>query len=119
MNFLVDAQLPKLLAIRLCDWGHPAKHTLDMTQGNRTSDQDISIEANATDAVVITKDLDFMNSQILSGLPRKLLIVSTGNISNRELFTLFSRHIDLMVSELESSDLVEINQTGLIVHDSF
>ncbi len=83
MNFLVDAQLPRLLAIRLCELGHNSCHTLDLDSGNRTPDSTISAMADNTGAVVITKDADFLDSHILSGHPAKLLLISTGNISNR------------------------------------
>jgi predicted nuclease of predicted toxin-antitoxin system len=41
--------------------------------------------------VVVTKDSDFVNSFLLSRRPRKLLLVSTGNIGNAELEALFWR----------------------------
>lgn len=34
MKFLVDAQLPHLLAIRIRELGHSARHTLDLCGGN-------------------------------------------------------------------------------------
>lgn len=36
MKFLVDAQLPRLLAIRLNELGHSSLHTLELPTGNRT-----------------------------------------------------------------------------------
>jgi predicted nuclease of predicted toxin-antitoxin system len=37
---------------------------------------------------VVTKDADFRNSHLLSGSPRRLLIVTTGNITNDALLEL-------------------------------
>ena len=91
MKFLVDAQLPRRLALRLREAGHESIHTLDLPQGNRTTDtfiNDLSIRGHY---VVITKDADFVNSFILNRRPHKLLLVSTGNISNAELEALSSR----------------------------
>jgi predicted nuclease of predicted toxin-antitoxin system len=39
MKFLIDAQLPRRLALQLRDDGFEATHTLDLPQGNRTKDQ--------------------------------------------------------------------------------
>jgi predicted nuclease of predicted toxin-antitoxin system len=117
MNFLVDAQLPRLLAVRLCELGHPARHTLDLAAGNRTHDSTIAAIADTDGAVVITKDADFLDSHILTGQPARLLFVSTGNISNRRLLTLFEVHIDRLVASLTRARLVELTQSSLIVHD--
>lgn len=42
MNFLLDAQLPRRLVIKLQAAGHDAIHTLDLPSGNRTPDNLIS-----------------------------------------------------------------------------
>lgn len=117
MKFLVDAQLPRLLAIRLKELGHSALHTLELASANRTPDNEIASTADQEQAVVITKDADFLDSHLISGCPSKLLLVSTGNISNRELLRLFEIHIVLIASSLEQSDFVELNQLGLVIHD--
>lgn len=39
MKFLVDAQLPRRLAVRLSQAGLEAIHTLDLPDGNRTPDR--------------------------------------------------------------------------------
>jgi predicted nuclease of predicted toxin-antitoxin system len=117
MNFLVDAQLPRLLAIRLRELGQTARHTLDLSAGNRTSDQEIASIADDEDAVVITKDADFLDSHLLNGSPSRLLLVSTGNISNRQLHSLFEQHINRITSALVDGRLLELTPTDLIIHD--
>ena len=117
MNFLVDAQLPRLLAIRLRELGQSARHTLDLSAGNRTSDQEIAGIADDEDAIVITKDADFLDSHLLNGSPSRLLLVSTGNISNRQLLSLFERHIDQITAALAQGRLLELTPTGLVLHD--
>jgi predicted nuclease of predicted toxin-antitoxin system len=42
MKFLVDAQLPKSLCLFLHSKGYDAIHTLDLPEGNATSDADIN-----------------------------------------------------------------------------
>lgn len=39
MKFLVDAHLPRKLAIQLKDAGYDTRHTLGLPQANRTTDQ--------------------------------------------------------------------------------
>jgi len=118
MKFIIDAQLPKSLATWLNTQGHDAEHTLDLPLGNHTPDHAISSIADKEQAIVVTKDSDFLNSHLLRSRPARLLIVSTGNISNRRLLNLFQSHIDLIVSSLGQSNLVEVTQEGLILHDS-
>jgi predicted nuclease of predicted toxin-antitoxin system len=42
MRLIVDAQLPRRLARPLEARGHDAVHTLDLTEGNRATDQAIT-----------------------------------------------------------------------------
>ncbi len=117
MKFLIDAQLPVLLARRLIEAGHDAIHTHDLPGGNRTPDDQIAHLADADDRVVISKDGDFRDSHLLRQPPRKLLIVRTGNITNRELIALFGEHLGAIVAALDGADLVELAATELTVHD--
>ena len=41
MKFLVDAQLPRRVADWLREAGHVARHTLELSLGNRTPDRDL------------------------------------------------------------------------------
>lgn len=117
MKFLVDAQLPRLLAVRLTELGQQAIHTLDLPKGNATTDSEIAKLATTDDFIVITKDADFVISHLLRSEPRRLLLVSTGNISNRNLLGLFERNIHQMVKLLQSSNFIELTADGLAVHD--
>ncbi len=117
MNFLIDAQLPRLLALSLQELGHDASHTLDLENGNRTSDQAISSFADAHDAVVVSKDRDFLDSHLLNGSPSRLLMVATGNITNRQLLSIFKNHIVSIENAFAQASWVELNAEGLIIHD--
>jgi predicted nuclease of predicted toxin-antitoxin system len=85
MNFLVDAQLPRRMTAWLATAGCSAIHTLDLPDANRTTDEQINDLADKEQRVVITKDADFVDSHLLRGRPPKLLLISTENISNRDL----------------------------------
>jgi len=116
MKFLIDAQIPRRLAIQLQRAGFETTHTLDLPDGNRTSDNALIELSITTEAVLVTKDSDFVQSFLLKREPWKLLLVSTGNIGNDELLTLFERNIGQVVAAFESFDFVELNRTSLICH---
>jgi predicted nuclease of predicted toxin-antitoxin system len=116
MNFVVDAQLPRRIAAWLRAHGHDAIHTLDLPDANRTTDAAIVELSLHEDRVVITKDADFVDTHILHRRPGKLLLVSTGNVSNRELETILKLNIPVIVAALEAADFVEISHAGVLVH---
>jgi predicted nuclease of predicted toxin-antitoxin system len=68
--------------------GYDTLHTRDLPEANATRDSQINALSLAEQRVVITKDADFVQSFTLQGRPYKLLLVSTGNIRNAELFEL-------------------------------
>ena len=82
MKFLVDAQLPPRLARALVAAGHDAVHTRDLPEGNRSKDRAVAEAADADERVLVTKDGDFRDGHRLRGSPRRVLIVTTGNIHN-------------------------------------
>lgn len=116
MKFLVDAQLPIRLAYTLTAAGHDCIHTTDMRAGNRSTDLEVSALADSDDRVVVSKGHDFRAGHLLRRTPRRLLIVATGNISNRELLQLFGVHLREMILAFEESNLVEIRSDKLLIH---
>lgn len=116
MNFLVDAQLPRRLTRRLREAGHDALHTLDLPNGNRTTDAEINTLSERESRVVVTKDADFVNSFLISGSPRKLLLVSVGNITNADLEALLVPRVPEIARTFCEYDFVELTRTAIIVH---
>ena len=116
MRFLVDAQLPVRLATLLNQRGHQAIHTSSLPAGNRSTDQEICTIADTQDWIVVTKDADFRNSYLLTGSPRRLLIVATGNITNDALLELVGAGLAVITHAFKSSDFVKLWRDGLIVH---
>lgn len=113
MKFLVDAQLPARLARALVAAGHDAMHTLELPEGNRSTDRAVAAAADAQDRVLVTKDGDFLDSHRLRSSPRRLLIVTTGNIGNDALLELLDANLEVVVSALESARLVELGQSSV------
>ena len=116
MKFLVDAQLPRRIAVRFREHGHDAIHTLDLPEQNTTSDATIVELAMRDGRVVVTKDADFVNSHILGRRPEKLLLISTGNVSNRDLEASLLPNLPEIVATFETASFIEVNRTSLIVH---
>lgn len=116
MKFLVDAQLPSRLVVFLASAGHDSLHTSELAEGNRTTDVRITELADAEGRVVVTKDRDFRDSHLLRGTPERLLIVTTGNITNTELLRLFESHLDSIEAALVDARFVELGSDRLIVH---
>jgi predicted nuclease of predicted toxin-antitoxin system len=65
--------------------------------------------------VVVSKDADFVDSHVLHGRPAKLLLISTGNISNRELEGLIVPLIPAIVREFQAHPFLELDRLGLVI----
>ena len=115
MRFLIDAQLPRRMCTWLDDAGCDALHTLDLPSGNRTTDEQIIVFADHDQRVVVTKDSDFVNSHLLQGRPAKLLLISTGNISNYQLEQLLIPLINELSKELDKHSFIELSPAGIII----
>jgi predicted nuclease of predicted toxin-antitoxin system len=116
MKFLVDAHLPRHLSFLLKHHGYDAIHTLDLAKGNRTADNQINDISENEQRIVITKDADFVDSFLLTKKPYKLLLVSTGNITNKELSELFIKNLLIITTAFFEYDYVELTRTTLIKH---
>ena len=116
MKFLVDAHLPRRLALRLREAGHDALHTLDLPNKNRTTDDEINRVSVQEQRILITKDGDFVDSFLIAREPYKLLLISTGNITNVELEAIFVPNIASIVTALATNSYVELSRTTLITH---
>jgi len=114
MKFIVDAQLPFQLALFIQRKGFDALHTNDLPDKERTSDDYIRAIAKSEDRIVITKDSDFIDSFILKSIPQKLLLITTGNIKNQQLFYLLEQNWDKIIKMFKTYNLVEMNNTSIV-----
>ena len=115
MKFLIDAQLPRRLCQVFQGLGHEALHTLDLPAATRTPDPEINRLSIEDQRVVVTKDSDFVDSFLLRRQPYKLLLVTTGNIHNKELLKLLNAQAGQIVNLLTQYDCVELARDSLIV----
>lgn len=117
MKFLIDAQLPRRLCTWLCESGHDTVHTLELPDGNRTTDAAIANLADAEGRVVVTKDSDFVRSWLVQGRPARLLVIATGNIANADLERLLHANLEAVVAALAEHRLVELGRNALLLRD--
>jgi predicted nuclease of predicted toxin-antitoxin system len=117
MKFIVDAQLPLRLALWFRYQGFDCVHTLELPEANQTKDDYIRNCSIEEQRVVVTKDTDFLKSFMVKRIPPKLLLVTTGNITNNHLMSLFSIKKETIISSLEAYDMIELNVEDLIVFE--
>jgi predicted nuclease of predicted toxin-antitoxin system len=115
VKFLVDAQLPRRMTAWLNAAGCDAVYTLDLPDANRTADQRINEFVDRELRILITKDADFVDSHLLLQRPAKLLLISTGNISNRDLEALMAPLVSDVVHEFKLHAFVELGRSGIVV----
>ncbi len=116
MKFLIDAQLPVRLSRFLQTAGYDTIHTRDLPQQNATPDTEVNTISIQESRIVITKDSDFFDSFLIRQEPYKLLLVTTGNITNAELEALFQSNLPLLVELFSQHSLIEISRDAIIVH---
>ena len=116
MKFLVDAQLPVRLARFLQLAGYDTIHTRDLPKQNATPDTEINAISIKDSRIVITKDSDFFDSFIIRQEPYKLLIVTTGNITNSEIEALFKKNLPQLIQLFQQHSLIEMSLNTIIVH---
>ena len=106
MRFLVDAQLPPALARWLTDNGHDADHVMNVLSAD-AEDAALVKYAAANGAVIVTKDADFL--LLVPNPPPQLLLVTSGNASNRILLQRFASQFEAAMASLAGgSAIVEI-----------
>ena len=116
MKFLVDAQLPSKLCEILTAIGIDSIHVDSLPEKDETPDREITMYADANGLVVLSKDLDFYHSHMVLGQPKKLLLITTGNIKNRRLFDLIRKNGRVIENLLKTCNFVEMSNDGIIAH---
>ena len=118
MKFIVDAQLPLRLKLWLISQGFDSIHTDDLAAewNYEPQDEEISKIAFEENRIVISKDRDFLKLHILQGKLPRILLITTGNIKNNELITLFGKNFSTILTLFNSYNLVEMNNFFVVGH---
>ena len=117
MKFLLDAQLPLALKVWLRKQGHDVIHTRDLPRENLSGDSLIMQIAEKENRIVISKDSDFFKSHLINGKPPQLLMVTTGNIVNKQLLLLFDINFPVIETLFQNgAKVIEPNNDTIAVH---
>ena len=117
MKYIIDAQLPYALSEFLKTKNLDVIHTDDLPNKEFTKDNEIRDISVKEKRIVVTKDSDFLDSFFVNGIPPKLLLISTGNLKNKELLSLFESNIHKINKLFEDHSFVEMNNTEIIGHE--
>ena len=115
IRFIVDAHIPKKLADFLKWKGYDAIHTSELPNQNKTKDSEINKISVEEKRVLITKDLDFIESFFISNKPYKLIFLTCGNISNKELINIFKTNFETIIKMISENRMLEITLENIIV----
>ena len=108
MIFLVDAQLPVVMARWLVARGFKASHVSELGM-HSASDEDIWRYADANGAIIITKDEDFANRRVLAAAGPVVVWVRLGNARNNALIDWLERGFPFMLEAIERGEaLIEL-----------
>ena len=108
MRFLVDAQLPPRLARALAEAGHEADHVEDLGL-RHASDPTIWAYAERRQAVVVTKDEDFVERYRRQVGGPVIVWLRIGNAANAALLSWFLPILPAVVGRIQSGDrLIEV-----------
>lgn len=117
IRFIVDTQLPPLLSKFIKDKGLDCIHTTDFPNGHLLQDNEIIQVSIKDNLIIITKDSDFFDHFLLKGEHPRVLLLKLGNISNKDLLSIFDANIELIVKEFENhAGIVLLNRTQITTY---
>ena len=109
MTVWIDAQLSPALASWLADQFGVEAYSLKDLNLVHASDTQIFFSARNVDAMVLTKDRDFVDLLHRHGVPPRVIWVTCGNTSNREMREVLGRTFVTACNLLTSGEsMVEI-----------
>lgn len=118
MRFLCDVHIPMHLVHFFRHHGHECIHVSSLSLGLTATDSEIAEYADTHAYVLISKDYDFKNSFFLQNIPKKLVCVRLGNISNVSLIEVFRRHLpSIRALEKTPSFMVEVFADSMILFE--
>lgn len=98
MRFLVDAQLPPALAVRLRELGHDAEHVFERFPPD-TGDSTLWHYAIESGAIIVSKDQDFSIRAITARERAPVVWLRMGNMRSRELI----ERVEPLLPRIESA----------------
>ena len=87
-----------------------------MPKQNLTDDMDIIKLSMKKQYIVISKDSDFFDYFVLKQQPYKLVLLTTGNIVNKNLIQLFENNFQQLEQLIQNNHVVEMSNFNISVH---
>lgn len=106
MKIWIDAQLPPTLAIWLSNaFGIKAAALRDLSLRD-AQDMEIFKAARVENAVIMTKDSDFIDLVCRLGSPPQILWLTCGNVTNRNLRQLLTATLPEALKQLRQGEMI-------------
>lgn len=116
-KFIVDTQLPPVLASFFIRKGYNATHTTDYPKGDLLNDDEIIQIAERENRIIITKDSDFFDKYFLLERSFSTLYLRVGNMKNNDLIDLIQKHLDIIIREFDQgSKLLMLANDQLVAY---
>lgn len=113
MKFWLNANLAPKIAKWLCQEFRIDCVALLELKEESLSDEEIFKRARTANAVVITKDYDFVNLVTTRGAPPQVVILSVGNCTNSELIEILRSNFGEALKLIhEGQAIVELTRKG-------
>lgn len=110
MKIWIDAQLPPSLAEWITNNFDVTALSLKKLSLRDAKDIEIFEAAKFADAIIMTKDSDFIDLVCRLGTPPKIIWITCGNVTNRNLRQLLTATLSEALLKLEQGEsMVEIN----------
>lgn len=103
MRFIVDAQLPPILARWLTSRGHPSDHLSDLDM-QAASDRVVWDLALQTSAGIITKDEDFAQRKVIEDSGPVIIWIRIPNTRRNALLTWFEAALPQILTALDRGE---------------
>jgi predicted nuclease of predicted toxin-antitoxin system len=111
-TFWIDHNLPKALAIFITNFfGFDAFSFLDLKLDKAEDAEVYRRAALNKNIVIVTKDKDFVNLCLSKGAPPKIIWITLGNSTNKQLKEIFQSTFEDAISKLRRHDIVEISNS--------
>ena len=109
MKIIIDAQLSPNLATWITQNFDIEAYSVKYLGLRDATDETIFAEARKQNAIVLTKDEDFLNLVTQKGSPPKIIWLTCGNTSNQRMKEVLSQNLATALVLLQTTDLVEIS----------
>lgn len=110
MKIWLDAQLSPHLALWITEWLEIEAYSLEYLRLDQAEDEEVFDAARGVDAILMTKDEDFVGLHKRLGAPPKLIWITCGNTSNAYLRNVLSKTLKDALNILAAGEtLVEIS----------